>query len=241
MKNIEFFSSVQGVAETFPVIPASEFQPKWFQKAKEDFKNTEHKLEPHVALCPGIVDIIKEGFIVTAWFDFMIMSDENLQGMYSPDVEKILGKKGLQIQDGDGVGRFLPRLPWRNKDIVKINTPWHIKADCKFLMLPLPYSDSPELESSMGILDPSISNVINVQSFVNGKGELHIKAGTPLCQLIPLTEENYKLIVRDANDDDKKFLEKNKYVSYFGFRLNRMSFRNLYKKFIGSKCPFHKG
>ena len=237
---LEFFSTVEGLTESFPIINAKDYIPKWSTQAKEDFKNQEDKTAPHVALCPGIFDIMKTGYIINAWCDFEIYADENgLQSRYPPEMEDLLGKKVIQIQSGDGIAKLLPKKPWANKDIVKINTPWYIKSNKKFLMIPLPYNDNFSLESSIGILDPSISNVINIQSYVNGRGILSVKAGEPLCQLIPLTEEVEKLIVRDANKKDLEFIQKNKFINNNSFRLNRQLFKNFYKKFISPKCPFH--
>jgi hypothetical protein len=238
---IEFFSSVKGLAETHPIYPTKNFTPNWVKQSRSDFQKQEEKNAPHLALCPGINDVQRSGFIVPAWCDFDIMSsEEGLQARFPPDLEDVFGGKVIQVQSGDSLAKFLPKRPWSNKDIIKINTPWHIKSKVKLLMIPIPYNDDLSLESTIGILDPDISNVINIQSYVNGFGVLSIKAGTPLCQLIPISDEEHKLIVRDANKKDIEFLEKSKYVNNLSFRLNRKAFKNLYRKFIGSGCPFHK-
>ena len=44
-------------------------------------------------------------------------------------------------------------------------------------MIPLPYSDEFGFESTIGILDPSISSEINIQAYINGTGVLKIRAG----------------------------------------------------------------
>jgi len=182
----------------------------------------------------------KIGFIIRSWCDIEIHSNDSLEGFVaSQDLEDLLGKPVLQIQSGDGLGKLLPKRPWSNKDILKINTPWHIKSNLKFLMIPLPYSDEFGLESTIGILDPSISSEINIQAYINGRGILKIKAGDPICQLIPLSEKNEIIKVRDANKNDLEYIEKRKYINNFGFRLNRNFIKNLYKKFISPKCPFH--
>lgn len=237
---IEFFSTIKGLTETFPVIEAKNFTPKWALKAKEEFNLLEDKNNSHIAMCPGIFDSFKTGFIIRSWCDIEIHSNDNLEGFVaSQDLEDLLGKPVLQIQSGDGLGKLLPKRPWSNKDILKINTPWHIKSNLKFLMIPLPYSDEFGLESTIGILDPSISSEINIQAYINGRGILRIKAGDPICQLIPLNEKNENIKVRDANKNDLEYIQKRKYINNFGFRLNRNFIKDLYKKFISPKCPFH--
>lgn len=238
---IEFFSTIIGLSETFPIIKAKEYIPKWADNAKNEFLSLEDKDRSHIAMCPGIFDSFKTGYIVKAWCDFEIHAYDKLEAFIpSQELEDLLGKPVLQIQSGDGLGKLLPKRPWSNKDILKVNTPWHIKSDLKFLMIPLPYSDEFGFESTIGILDPSISSEINIQAYINGTGVLKIRAGDPICQLIPLTKDTEKLIVRDANKKDLEYIEKRKYVNNFGFRLNRNFIRNLYKKFVSPKCPFHK-
>ena len=57
-------------------------------------------------------------------------------------------------------------------------------------MLPVAYSDNVDFEACIGILDPSVSTEINVQLYWNRFGDISkVKAGTPLCHLIPLTEQ----------------------------------------------------
>ena len=87
---------------------------------------------------------------------------------------------------------------------------WHIVAPkgIKFLFLPLPYPDSFEFYNAPGILDPSINAEINLQLFWNVTGSYLIKAGTPLGQLIPLTEKKYDFICRDMNTNDENWLRK---------------------------------
>ena len=96
-------------------------------------------------------------------------------------------------------------------------------------MLPLPYPDTFEFESAIGLLDPSISSEINIQGYWNLQNQSHtIKAGTPLCQIIPVTEQSLKLVVRDMNYKDELWIKKKKYLNYFSFILNRQKVKEAY-------------
>jgi len=86
-----------------------------------------------------------------------------------------------------------------------------------------------------GILEPDKSFEINVQLYWNVQnGERDIKSGTPLMQLIPLTEELVNLVVRDANEDDMKMIRKRDYfmLSTFDYYKLRNKISEVYKKWI---------
>lgn len=238
MIKIEFFSSVPGLAETFPIRASREVIPKWAYAAKSDYIKNKDRHEIHLYKCPGIFEMYTTGFIVSTWHDIDIQTDGERFRMTIPDakLEKMLGKDAVQEQSFSGIAKFLPKRPWSCKSILKINTPWHVLAPkgIKFLMIPMPYSDYFDFESCIGILDPALSSEINVQGYWNNlsPGQHLIKAGTPLAQLIPLTEKNYELIVRDANQSDNNWLQKRSYLNYIGFLLNRTKLRSAYERFV---------
>ncbi len=232
---IEFFSAVDGVAAAHPILESKKSMPNWMYQARQAFQENANKRDLTISRCPGIVETLTKGFVVTAWHDIDVVSEEHTLNAASPSEELnslLDGNPTLQIQSGDGIGKFLPRRPWSNKNILKINTPWHIKSDVKFLMIPMPYTDFFEFESCIGVLDPSISSEINVQGYVNGRGTFTIKAGQPICQLIPLTENSYDFEVRDQNEEDEKWLKTRKYLNNSTFIMNKSALRNAYNRFL---------
>lgn len=232
MKNIEFFSMIDGVAESFPIKKTQEVLPKWVYNAKADYMKSDKK-DMHLYKCPGIFDMFTTGYVVTNWLDIEIKTNDVGFSVTIPDptIQELLGKDIVQSQNHDGIAKFIPKRPWSVKSILKINTPWHVivPKNVKLLMIPLPYPDTFEFESCIGMLDPSISSEINIQGYWNVVNNSHIlKAGTPLCHLIPITEENLNLIVRDKNEKDNFWLKKRKYLNYFSFILNRQKVKESY-------------
>lgn len=228
---IEFFSSVEGVAEAFPILPAQKSLPKWVNLARQDY--LQNKQSQSVYRCPGIFDIMSTGFIVTAWHDIEVEPGVEMSGYApSPLMEELLEKPPIQIQMGNSIAKHIPKRPWSHRDILKINTPWHVKAKCKFMMIPIPYSDEVIFESTTGIWDPSISSEINIQAYINTNQPFIIKAGQPICQLIPITEKNYTMEIRDLNDSDRRWLKTRKYINNMNFVLNRGIIKNAYNRFI---------
>lgn len=231
---IEFFSTIQGVAESYPIQPAKKVIPEWVKTARQEYQSSDDKRQSHISKCPGIIDIMTTGFIVTSPWDMEIVStqDNQITTFINPEMETLLGKPPAQTQMGDSLAKHIPKRPWSNKSILKVNTPWHIKSEHKFMMIPIPYTESFGFEACSGILDPSISSEINVQGYVNGYGTLEIKAGAPLCQLIPITDEKYNFEVRDMNPDDELWVEKRKFINNSTFTLNKNLIKRLYGNFI---------
>ncbi len=236
---IEFYSTIDGVIDAFPVQHAKDCLPSWIGLAKQEYLT--NKQIPNVYKCPGIVDILTTGFIIKAWHDIDVqVQNEHLIG-YAPsaDLEDMLGCPPVQVQGGHEIAKHMPKRPWSHGDILKINTPWHIIAPkgVKLLMLPISYTDQFAFESTTGILDPSISNEINIQGYINQLGV--IKAGTPLVQIIPMTEKKYNLIVRSMDEHDKAWVKKKKYLNAFSFLFNRKKTKEAYEEHYKPKCPFN--
>lgn len=227
--NIEFYSSVEGVVDTFPVINAQEEVPAWTALARQEYLQNKERVS--VFRCPGIFDLMRTGFIVRAWHDIRVDPTNNLIGYVpSADVEELLEKPPVQTHSE--LAKHLPKRPWSHPHIFKINTPWHVKAPCKFMMIPIPYTDQLKFESNIGILDPAVSSEINVQGYINTNQVFDIKAGTPLCQLVPITEKPYKLVVRDMDNKDRMWLKTRKYINGMSFVLNRNTIKNAYRKYL---------
>jgi hypothetical protein len=238
-KTIEFFSSIEGVAETFPIRLAKEVIPSWVNEARKDFlveqKNAEIGFQ-HITRCPGIFHLFTTGYIISAWHDIEIVGEK----VTVPDtmVNTLLGKNTIGVQGSEGIAKHIPKRPWSHPSILKVNTPWHVLAPkgVKFLMIPVPYTDYLDFESCMGILDPGYSSEINVQGYWNKKiGSAIIKAGTPIAQLIPLTEKSYNFVVRDKNKKDEQWLQKRNYLNFFSFQFARTLVKNAYIRHVEGK------
>jgi hypothetical protein len=250
---IEFFSSIHGVAESTPILHAKDVQHGWFSECRDDYVKRLNAANggtfAHAYRCPGIFDLFKNGFFIPAWCDIMIETngDPNYYKWTIPNVTmvELMNETELApiVQDHsfDGVARNIPVPPNTLRSIVKINTPWHIVAPkgIKFIMLPIPYSDDFTFTQSTGILDPSLSDAINLQLYWHKlNGSYTIKAGMPLAYMIPLTEKKYDFICRDKNAYDELWLKKKKFLSNFTFTLKRNQIKQSYEKHNEKKCPF---
>ena len=236
-KRIEFFNEIKGVADLFPIIETKDYKPDWIKKVKEDYLQNKNR-DIHLYKCPGIFEIFNCGYIVRSWCDFKItIPNETMEdGTFYCNVPKHLNV-GRTLVEGhpNDIMKFVPRPKNTLNNISKIYTLWHIVAPkgLKFLFLPLPYPDNFEFYNAPGILDPSIAAEINLQLFWNVSGSHFIKAGTPLGQLIPLTEKKYDFICRDMNINDKNWLHKFDFYKKHSFNRTlhiRNKIKEIYEK-----------
>jgi hypothetical protein len=239
---IIFFSAIDGVAETNPIQEASKFKFNWVEAAKEDYRKRADELKgknPHIYRCPGIFDLMSTGYIVPLSWDVIIETqgdDAEFSWTLPTGIfEKMLNSKIVDGHFPEGIAKHLPKKPGSLSAIVKINSPWHVVAPegVKFLVIPLPYPDDFSFEHTHGILDPSISTETNLQFRWNKLNGTHmLKAGTPMCQLIPLSSEKFDLEVRDATEEDKEWLKKRLYINNHTFVVKRPSIKAAYTKFL---------
>lgn len=245
MKKIEFFSTIDGVADAVPIIEAKDYTAKWVNSAKQDYiaelKKQTGRFN-HVFQCPGIFDLANYGYIIPMWHDVLIRTNGDPSGFSwmipADELTDLAGHRDLIGTHTPGLANYLPKKPGAINAFVKINTPWHVVAPrgLKFLMIPIAYPDSYEFESTIGILDPGISSEINVQLYWNIRnGEHTIKAGTPLAHLIPLSDEKYELVCRTMNDRDKSWIAKRQFFNNFTFKLKRNIVKDFYNKHFGDK------
>jgi len=240
MKKIEFFSYVQGVADISPIIPARNKMPGWVDRTRQHYKVTAAKLKdhgrfPHLYKCPGIFEILGEGYYVTMPWDVIIETNGDPYNIKwtvpSEELATLMG--GIQlVTPHKEASELLPTPPGSLASIVKISTPWHLKAPAglKFLILPVSYSDSFEFEHVPGILDPGLSSEINLQLRWYVTNGVHtIKAGTPMAQIIPLSEKTYQMVCRNATAWDNLWVTKRRFLNNFSFSVQRKKLKDAYE------------
>lgn len=243
MESVEFFTSAPGLSDIFPIIPAGQYRANWMNIAKEDWIQNKSKFvnnrQTHIFQCPGIFDLFNYGYIVPLWHDLLIKTDGANRGYQwsipSGALNAYRGKEVVGTHKA-GIDKYIPKRPWSMEQFIKLDTPWNIIAPkgVKFLMLPVAYPDEFTFDSAIGILDPEISTEINVQLYWNNlKGDTLIRAGTPIAHLIPLTEKKYNLVVREMNDNDKKWVEKRNLMLSMFFRQPRTVIKAVYQKHFG--------
>lgn len=230
MKKIEFFTTIPGLASACPITPARSYAPSWAHAMREDYKRqSKGRIDRinHTYRCPGIFDLLRTGYLISMPWDIIIETNGDPWNFKwtVPDgtLSELMNEVPL-VQSHSEAAKMLPTPPGAMSTIIKLNTPWHLKApkDLKFLILPLSYTDEFAYEHVPGVLDPALSVEINLLlRWYKTDGVFKIKAGTPLAHIIPLSGEQYELVCRDADTWDKLWLQKRKFLNNFSFVLRK--------------------
>tara|TARA_B100000470_G_C19686128_1_gene344315 strand:+ start:62 stop:805 length:744 start_codon:yes stop_codon:yes gene_type:complete len=241
-EKIEFFNGEPGIIDNYPIIEAKNLKLKWVESAKKDFQNLvkvgADKIPGfnHMTRCPGIFDMFKYGYIVFLHKDLLIKPhEESFESLLAGENQGLPELSKIVAVDNHSLS-LLAKPPWASNFAIKISTGWHVIAPkgVKFIMLPIAYPDTYEFTSTIGIVNPSIETQINFQLYWNGiKEETLIKAGTPLGQLIPLSEKKYEMVQREMNQRDHDWIvrQESAYFSTFWRNTMRKKVQNMYNKF----------
>lgn len=218
----KFYSKIPGVTDMFPIAPSKSFHPGWVKSVIDAYKKKTSDVDTYgknqltsIAKCPGIIDLAKKGWIVRSWFDFIIQTagPNNITWAVPPTFPpSVMGENfttdPIRFMSLTEPELRIPLPPHTCNAVVKIATPWvvDIPEGWNLLMLPISYPDDTRFQCSTGILRPGPHVEVQPQVFwnvLNGK-EL-VKAGTPLCQLIPIPDsaENIDFECLEYTDEMK--------------------------------------
>ena len=176
------------------------------------------ELYEHAVTCPALRDVMDSGYVLKCPADILIKTDGT--GVNFEWISQM--KFCTSISPGKYVTAHIPQqtegmrhLIDQNKDVldwtIKLELPWRVQAhpDLVFIQMPIPYWDEDRFTPPTGIVDPAYSYEINLQLFWHKieEGEYLIKAGTPLCQWVPvhrsfLSNRNIDFYCETANEAD---------------------------------------
>jgi len=215
---VEFVSLLPEVAQIMPIEESKNVKYKWWADAVADYKKQRqdepklHRKFSHVTRCPGISNIARRGWIQRAWQDISIKTrgDGRFDWLTPIDQRTVDCDHDWQwpyvgYHPESLYGKFIDDKR-SLKTILKIQSPWmvYIPKGYYLMSMPIPYPDRFEFTASTGLLDPDYGpNFLNVQmSWHELDGEVHIPAGTPLCQYILIKKDDIKGTVRGYEQKD---------------------------------------
>ena len=205
---IRFYSIYPGVKDLHPIIKSAEVKRPFTKSSSPE------GVLP-VKNCPGIRKIATTGYIVTAPADFEISTTgDGASFNWREPMQFHKGIPGsesyITSHDAAQTDPILDDPSDTLRTVVKVETPWRIECsdDIVFLQLPVTYNNENRFQSAIGILDPKYSHVINVQLFWKVLNDtVLVRAGTPLCQYVPMKRKDlnyseYDVIIDEAKDID---------------------------------------
>jgi hypothetical protein len=241
---VRFFNVVPGVEIAHPITLAKHQRYDWMTKAALDFKERDRNQKvpekiTGVNRCPGITGYLKTGFIVTAPFDFSIMTHEDDRVNFRWDASANIKEVNFEYISGLGKNFMASFLPFRNdtlETLIKVNTGWRcvLPKDIALLQLPIPYPDHNVFTACSGLIDPDKYLELNVQLQWHHLDGVHtVKAGTPLCQLVPVPKELVlDLVVNKMTDKDEYLCRAHKYVITHNYKRDLVTWKNSVKSIL---------
>lgn len=227
---LNFFCSNDYVKNNFPIYPAKKRLSE-FRKQKEwNTSNTKLNdlIQGHVKNCPGIMDIIKAGYIIPAWKDFLVDVKDNKIRIQTIQVEG----NNLEITIWNDPSRIINEDDSWCDEVVKLNSPWICKSKALILFKSIAYNKNSFFEVYEGIVDPNTHPGQDIfLKFKREDAQYFIKAGTPLAQIIPFNintnfelnlEANKKEFKNHIVDDYYKDIQHPKNLIYGWFRKHYM-------------------
>jgi hypothetical protein len=186
-------------AEATPIIKAKEAFPTWWKNVPSSKFNWEKfSTDTTVKSCPGIINSLTTGFILPLWTDIAIEWGKDHWKTQCADDHTIIGEHGME-QSGSFYNNY-----WH----LKITSPWLIRTPVPLFYNPPFYSyDSPLPFIMPAGIHKTIGQYAATHFFIflekkDGPNRYIFKAGSPVYNIIPLTERKTNLNVEIVSEED---------------------------------------
>jgi hypothetical protein len=202
---LEAYAPVGDLIDLFPIVESSKCIPTWYTKLPpSDTSN------PNVRSCFGLKDLYKKGIIIPLWSDYDVTIDpmrgiSAVSGMQNQATFPPLVSNDIASQTGGA---------WPNYANLKFNSPWLFWCSEPIQWVwvqPVWWQKDPQqmvlVTASAEFRGQHDSNISTLIKMPNQTETISFKAGLPMAQLIPLTEEPWELknMVMTKEIFDKKF------------------------------------
>lgn len=222
---VTFWSENEVINELYPIYPSKKHKRSWvkscaaaYQKYKDRSANSGKYTLLTAAKCPGIRNIMEAGYIVQTWCDIVI---ETKDGKYTAETPEHMNSILEQIDYKEGFVthfdmRYSPmRIPYGDNNfpaILKFKCPYtfEVQPGYELMILPVAYDENPNFTACMG-LTGGLNPNFNVHVYWHVKeGRVHIPAGTPLCQVIPV-KTGFEVETKELDEDARKRILKKEF------------------------------
>jgi hypothetical protein len=228
-EKIEFYSTNVNSLYSYPIEKANKIKFTWLDSMRAFFEN-QHPYFQKTTRCPGIFTPLKYGFVLRSWYDFEVDSRKTDLEYNYPNTDIFLNtQESIKNHVPENFVNFFKdniiEGRWCHQTLPKIQTSWHVRLPEGYVLLQsnIPYSEETRFSAVTGIYDPNINNNIVVPLYWHEKNTATlIKAGTPLCYLLPIKLTECDYVVREATTRELQW-------SMYNFRRNNTFIRNYNK------------
>lgn len=224
------------IHEMFPIDSAQNFLPKWWKTLPMFYEqNDENGIaiqRQTMKACDGFIDLYRNSLIFPLWCDFTLTTEVNYFAYHHFSTSTFELISHDQRQYGNAFDAYIH---------LKLTSPWILreKQGIKFL-LKSPEWTNPESWNKVfipsGVIDFKYQYTSNINFFVNNqKDRIEFKAGSPLLQIVPLTEKNIE--IKTHLIDEKEYQKMQRvHLRPFAHQKAFARFKNFFVK--KNKCPW---
>jgi hypothetical protein len=235
-KKVIWWSTVDQLENTVPILPLSRFYPDWFKSMKATLPD-EFSRGGTVKDCPSFIDLFSNGFVVPLWTDVLLKVEDEKYEWHCPSKQFNFTSHGAQ--------QFKHHLPEHVKDSVKLvfkpDCPWRLKTPPGYStwQFPMFYHYNPVFEVLPGIIRTDVHHEINQQMIIKQDGEHKLARGTPLAIYVPFKREKLPYEIRNSNDKECiAWARKANLALNSKYKRSYLNIPKLYEEASKSKCPF---
>lgn len=197
---VTFKEMIPNISEFMPIVYSKDCLPDWVKRARADFADKVRNGYPNKPVtsahrCPGIMDLLKSGFIVRAWQDIAITTNgdgASFEWNVPVMTNDYTGEDAVGFHPPELLVDYLPKRTDTLKTILKLYAPWlcYVPKGYKLLSMPMVYSDDGRFTNCPGILDTSANSQLNLQIFWHVMNGMEvIKAGTPIAHFVLIPDD----------------------------------------------------
>ena len=221
---LKFECLIPEVAEQMPIVSASKVQYQWAKKMVENMREDKSQCPmnfqyTHIARCPGISLVARQGWIQRSYQDIYIKTDGNGNFNWNTPLDQTTLTSEhrwtypyVTYHPGIDTEPYGILKPSTMAAVIKINSPWVVTVPKGYYLLcmPIPYHDDNRFTASIGLIDGDAGiNFLNVQLFWHClNSEEVIPAGTPLAQYYLIKKENVNVEIGSYTENTLKGLRK---------------------------------
>lgn len=189
------FTKTLDVSEDYYPKPSSQYLPEWYKKTGGYMGGKKDIIHPGqtngtIKKCIPVFDALTAGYIITTSYDIFVKKDENGRQGY------ITSNSNFAIQFHSIMqAPYHPRM--NHVDYPKIINPWAIKTPKGYscLFIPPVHGGNGFFTIAEGFVDTdTYTSPVNFPFVINDLDfEGLIPAGTPICQVIPIKRNSWKI------------------------------------------------
>lgn len=221
----------KNVYEHFKIDHSKSFIPEWFKRLPGALN---HKFydTPTMKSCPGIINLYKKGVMIPLWSDLVIKSDVDSYQYQFAD-----GHSQISYNHPDAMGSFADTTGVHS---LNITSPWVFDCDSKvewMFINPIWNTQTMDVTVVPGSVDFNLPMRSNINIMIR-KGLQHnitIEAGSPIAQMIPLTERNIKIKCHRVSQEEFVERQDDMRLFFFGGHRKMVKLKEKQQK----KCPFN--